>query len=248
MKSVLFTLGPVSIYAWGTMLSLAVIVGLLGTRRLVRRVGVEFDHLLSLTIWLVLAGLIGSRLFYVFFYEWDYYSLYPLEIFKLNQPGLVFYGGLIAGVLAGGIYIYRHRLPFWDLADVIAPFLALGYGMVRIGCFLNGCCYGKPTGLPWGVVFPGLGAVPRHPTQLYSTIFALFLFVGLLWLFQHRRFPGQVFLVYLMVYAGLRFIVEFFRENLLIWGSLTIAQLVSLLILGIAVGVYWYQHRRAPEV
>ncbi|NLC06639.1 MAG: prolipoprotein diacylglyceryl transferase [Syntrophomonadaceae bacterium] len=245
MQPVLFSIGPVSVYAWGTMLSLAVIVGVVGARRLAIRAGIDPDRILDLAIWLILAGLIGARLFYVFFYDWQFFSAYPLEIIKLNQPGLVYYGGLLGGIAAGGGYVYRYRLPFWNLADVVAPFLALGYGIVRIGCFLNGCCFGKPTDLPWGVVFPGLLEISRHPTQLYSAGLALLLFGMLIWLFCRRKFPGQVFLVYLMVYAVMRAVVEVFRENLLVLGPITIAQLVSLGLFLVAAVTYVYLRNRA---
>jgi phosphatidylglycerol:prolipoprotein diacylglycerol transferase len=224
------------------MLSLAVILGIIGARKLAVREGIEPDRILDLAIWLVVAGLIGSRLFYVFFYDWEHYLAFPLDVFKLStQAGLVFYGGLIGGILAGGWYVYRNKLPFWNLADVVTPFLALGYGLVRIGCFLNGCCYGKPTDLPWGVVFPGFFQVAIHPTQLYSCGLSLLLFGITLWLYYHRRFPGQVFLVYLMLYALMRSLVEVFRDNLLVWGPITIAQLVSLGIFIAAFIVYRIQ-------
>lgn len=241
MKPILLSLGPLSIYAWGTMLSIAVILGVIGARKLAVRAGIEPDRILDLAIWLVVAGLLGSRLFYALFYDWSYYAAHPLDFFNLTQPGLVFYGGLIGGIAAGGWYVYRHKLSFWNLADVVTPFLALGYGIVRIGCFLNGCCYGKPTDLPWGVLFPGIWEIPRHPTQLYSTGFALILFGITLWLFYHRRFTGQVFLVYLMLYALTRSIVEVFRENLLVLGPITIAQLVSFVLFIAALAIYIYR-------
>lgn len=243
MRPVLFSIGPVSVYAWGTMLSLAVLLGVFGARKLAIRDKIDPDVILELVIWLVVAGLIGSRLCYVFLYDWEYYVSHPMAIFNLTQQGLVFYGGLLAGIIAGVWFIYRRGLPFWNLADIVAPFLALGYGIGRIGCFLNGCCYGKPTDLPWGVVFPGLSAIPRHPTQLYSTGLALLLFGFLLWLYYRRRFTGQVFLVYLMLYAVLRSIVEIFRVNLLVWGPLTVAQVASFGLFVIALGIYFYRKR-----
>lgn len=245
MKPILWSLGPLSVYAWGTMLSLAVILGVIGARRLAVRAGIEPDRILDLAIWLVIAGLLGARLFYVFFYDPEYFAAHPLAVFNPTQAGLVFYGGLIAGIAAGGWYVYRHKLSFWNLADVITPFLALGYGVVRVGCYLNGCCYGKPTEVPWGVVFPGLLEVSRHPTQLYSSGLALLIFAVTLWLFYRRRFTGQVFLIYLMLYAVSRSLVEVFRENLLVWGPITIAQLVSIGLFLAALLGYIYRLRQA---
>ncbi len=245
MKPILWNLGPLTVYAWGTMLSLAVILGVIGARRLAVRARIEPDRILDLAIWLVIAGLLGARLFYVVFYDPEYFAAHPWAVFYPTQPGLVFYGGLIAGIAAGGLYVYRHKLSFWNLADVITPFLALGYGIVRVGCFLNGCCYGKPTEAPWGVVFPGLWDIPRHPTQLYSSGLALLIFGVTLWLFYRRRFTGQVFLAYLMLYAVTRSMVEIFRENLLVLGPITIAQLVSIGLFLAALLGYIYRQRQA---
>ena len=129
--------------------------------------------------------------------------------------------------------------------DLFAPYLALGYAFGRIGCFLNGCCFGTPTTLPWGVVFPGLDLVPRHPAQLYSALLSLGLCAFLLRLYPRRRFDGQVFLAYVIGYALLRFGVEFVRENLIIWGGFSIAQVVAAAILVIAGVFYWHRSQIA---
>lgn len=243
MWPVLFKAGPVTVYTWGFMLSLAVIIGVAGTRWLARWEGIDPEKILDLAILLVIGGLLGARLFYVFFYEPAYYWAHPLEIFKLYQPGLVFHGGLLAGILITVWFVRRSRLSFWSLADTLTPFLALGYGITRIGCFFNGCCYGKPTGLPWGVVFPGLLDIPRHPTQLYSALGGFLLFAFLLWLFFHRRFRGEVFLSYLIMYSLLRFAIETWRENPLVLGPFTLAQVMSVVILALAAALYYQKNK-----
>ncbi|GAB4259193.1 prolipoprotein diacylglyceryl transferase [Thermincola ferriacetica] len=135
------------------------------------------------------------------------------------------------------------KLPFWQLADVVTPALALGYGIVRIGCFLNGCCYGKPTNSTWGVIFPHLDNLYRYPTQLYSSAFGMGMFLFLLWFKKRKTFDGQMFLLFLIIYGIERIIVEAFRENLLIWGPITVSQLISAFVILIA-GIFYYRKAR----
>lgn len=153
MCPVLFQVGGLPIYSYGLMLAIAVAVGLFGALKLARIEGCEEDLIYELTIVMVVCGILGARLFYVVFYAPDYFAANPWAVLDLRTGGLVFYGGLLGGLLGGLGYIVKKRLSFWNLADIFAPFLALGYSIARIGCFLNGCCYGKPTELPWGVVF-----------------------------------------------------------------------------------------------
>jgi len=243
MYPILLKIGSITVYSYGFMLALGVGVSLILIMRKARKEGIDEEAVLDLTIITVLSGLIGARLFYVFFYDWEYYRLNPLQILDFRNEGLVWYGAFILGAAAALLYVRIKRLSFWRTFDLFAPYLALGYAFGRIGCFLNGCCFGTPTDLPWGVVFPGLDAVPRHPAQLYSTLLSLGLFAFLLWLYPRRRFDGQVFLAYIIGYALLRFGLEFVRENLIIWGSLSIAQVVAAGLLVIAGLIYWRRSR-----
>ena len=247
MYPVLFRIGNVAIYSYGFMLAVGVAVSLVLIMRQAKKEGIDEEPVLDLTIISVLAGLIGARLFYVFFYDWDYYRLNLLQILDFRNEGLVWYGAFILGAVAAIVYMRIKKLPFWRMIDLVAPYLAVGYAFGRIGCFLNGCCFGTPTMMPWGVVFPGLDLVPRHPSQLYSALLSLGLFIYLLRLYPRRRFDGQVFLTYIIGYAILRFGVEFFRENLLVWAGFSIAQVVAAGILVIAGVFYWYLSRKALE-
>lgn len=244
MLPVLFKLGPLPVYAWGLALSIAILVGTLLTLRLARSVGVDVDRVLDLVIVLVIGGVVGARLFYVFVYEPGRYLREPLQILAVWNGGMVYYGALVGGFITGTWYVLKKKLPFWKLADVVAPSLALGYGIVRIGCFFNGCCYGKPTNSFLGVVFPyiegspSIGGIPRLPTQLFSSLFGFLLFGLLMYLWKRKRFDGQVFLVFLIVYSVGRSIIESFRENLLVFGPVTVSQLVSVLIIIPAVVFY----------
>lgn len=249
MLPVLFKFGTFSIYAWGFTLSLAILFGTLLAMKLAKRIGIESDRILDLAIVLVVGGIVGARLFYVIVYEPARYIREPLQIFALWNGGLVYYGALIGGFIAGIIYVVKKQLPFWKLADVVAPPLALGYGIVRIGCFMNGCCYGKPTNSIIGVVFPYLEGAPsldeiaRYPTQLFSSAFGFILFGILLYLWKKKKFDGQVFLSFLILYAVERFIVEMYRENLMVFANITVSQLVSVLIFIPAVIFYWRRSR-----
>lgn len=251
MLPVLFEMGPLSVYAWGFTLSLAILAGTFTAIRLAKSIGIESDRILDLVIVLVIGGVVGARLFYVLIYEPDKYWREPLQVFAIWQGGLVYYGALIGGFISGTWYVIRKKLPFWPLADVVAPALALGYGIVRIGCFLNGCCYGTETGTFLGVVFPYiegtpcLDAAPRYPTQLFSSLLGFGIFGLLLFLWKRRRFDGQIFLLFVILYSIGRSVVEVFRENLTVFGNITVSQLVSAVILVPAVILFW---RKAREV
>ncbi|MDY7036504.1 MAG: prolipoprotein diacylglyceryl transferase, partial [Thermodesulfobacteriota bacterium] len=164
---------------------------------------------------------------------------HPLDILKIWQGGLVFSGGLIAVALAMGWYFMRHDLPFWKMADLWAPAVAIGQGIGRIGCFMAGCCFGKPTDMKWGVVFTHPHSlaplsVPLHPTQLYASFSGLIIFLVLLILQARKKFQGQVFLWFLILHSTGRLLVERFRgdyRGLVPGTEMSITQLVSLLIL-----------------
>lgn len=249
----LFELGPLTVFPWGLALSLAILLGTLVAIKLARRVGFDADSILDLVIYLVIGGVVGARLFYVLVYDPSHYLQHPWQVFALWNGGMVYYGALIGGLITGTWFVAKKKLPFWVLADVVAPPLALGYGIVRIGCFLNGCCYGKPTDSFIGVMFHYIDGghsfdnVLRYPTQLFSSAFGFALFGVLLLIWLKRKFDGQVFLAFLILYAVERTVVEYYRENLLVFGPVTVAQLVSVLIVIPALYFYWRRSRTAVE-
>lgn len=253
MLPVLLKYGPFSVYAWGFSLSLAIILGTIVAIRLARQIDFDSDRIIDLVIVLVVGGVIGARLFYVFVYEPERYLKDPMQIFAIWNGGLVYYGALIGGFITGTWYVLKKGLPFWKLADVVSPPLALGYGIVRIGCFMNGCCYGRPTDSFLGVVFPYLEGtlhfddIARYPTQLFSSLFGFLLFIFLLFLWKRRKFDGQVFLAFVILYAIGRSVVEYFRENLVVFGDVTVSQLVSFLVIVPALYFYRYRSRRVKN-
>jgi len=229
----------ITVYSYGLMLSIAIIVSTVLLLREAKKQGVAAEPLVDLILLVVLGGIIGARLFYVFFYDLSYFLTYPQEIFKFWQGGLVFYGGLIGGVVVAFWYLKRKRIAFLKTADLVAPFLALGYGIVRIGCFLNGCCYGQPTTAFWGIQFPVVDHLFRHPTQLYLSIMSFSIFIVLYYILRHRKFTGQVIVTYLILYSLGRALIEVFRENLMVLPFATIAQVVSLIIFAMGILIYF---------
>ena len=180
-------------------------------------VGISSDSILDLGPWLLVGGLLGARITYVISY-WDRdFAREPLiEIFRIWNGGLVFYGGLILGTWVGVWRIRQLNLPLWRVADCIAPGVALGHVFGRLGCFMNGCCYGRQSDLPWALRFP-YDRVPHgkpvHPTQLYEALLNLALSIALATWFRRRKFDGQVFAFYLVGYALIRSFTEYFRGD-----------------------------------
>lgn len=234
MYPILFNWGPITIYSYGFMLALAFLLGIYFARLEAKRKSINPDLIYDLAILAALGGIIGARFFYVIGH-WELYSRNWKAIFAFQEGGLVFYGGLAGGALAILVYLKAKKLLICDIADMIAPSLAIGYSIARIGCFLNGCCLGRVTNVPWAVNFPGVEGL-RHPTQIYSLFYGLVIF-GILWGLRKKLIrSGQLFSLYLLLYALARFIVEFFRDTRPFFAGLSIYQVLSLgLILGVII-------------
>jgi len=210
--------GPVKVRSWGTMLMIGFAAGLLWMIHDTRDdSAITPDTLIDLTIVCLVGAIIGSRLVSAAL-SWDQFADRPGRLLYVWEGGLSFHGGVAGGLLTGSLFVIRRKLPYGRAVDLVAPGLALGYAITRIGCFLNGCCYGVPTDLPWGVRFPALAvggteAVPVHPTQLYSSAMSLIIFGLLLAIRGHLSRPGHLGLVYLVLYSVGRFIIEFWRKG-----------------------------------
>jgi phosphatidylglycerol:prolipoprotein diacylglycerol transferase len=242
MHPVLVELGPISIRFYGLMYVLGIVLAMLMLRQEVKRKGLPLtdDDVANFVLLLVFGGILGARLYYVAF-NWDYYGATPAQIPALWRGGLAIHGGLIGGLMAGIWFARRHQIPLWRLGDTIAPNLILGQALGRFGNFMNGDAHGVPTDLPWGTVFAPetpagaqFGATPLHPVMLYEMVINLGIF-ALLWKLRTRPFrDGFLFGLYIVLYSGGRFVVEFFRADSLMLGPLRAAQVVSLLaILGV---------------
>ena len=230
-----FQIGSFTVPWFGVMVALGSLIGLWTASRRAMKVGIVPDKIFDVGVWLIVGGILGGRIFYVVTYWEKSFAGQPAwEIFAIRHGGLVYYGGLIGAALAGNFYARRKKLPIWKLADILAPSLALGYAIGRIGCLMNGCCYGRTCDLPWAIHFPQThethGAA-IHPTQIYESLLNLGLYFAMAWFFKRRKFDGQVFAVYLMCYALARSFVEIFRGDYTpqhIHGGLTPAHLVSI--------------------
>jgi len=224
MKPTLFHLGPLPIHGFGLMVGLGFLFGLMAATRRARTVGIAPEAIHDLVFpWILLGGLFGARLLYVITYwERDFAGGSIFQVFELWRGGLVFYGGLVGAILMAMFRIRQKRLPLWKVADSMAPGIALGHVFGRLGCFLNGCCYGHISDAPWAIRFPS-GTIQSadgtllnhavHPTQIYEAMLNLGLFGFLMWWHGRRRFDGQVFGIYLVAYAIIRGFTELYRGD-----------------------------------
>lgn len=228
MFPVLFRIAGFPVYAYGVLLAIAFAVGAYGLTRDGRRAGLPEEKLFDMTILILVASLLGSRILYILI-ELPAYLADPISVFHVRSGGLSFHGGLIAGIAAGLWYTHRHRLPQGKVADLVAPYLALGYAIVRIGCLLNGCCFGRAAGVAWALPSAYLDSTPRHPTQLYAFAASLAIFFILRWRRNKTAFHGQLFLEFIVLYSIYRFVVEAFREVSAFVGFLTLGQAISLI-------------------
>lgn len=241
----LFRIGSFPINTYGVFLAIAFLSAILITVKLAQRDGLPRERIYDLSLWMLLASLIGSKILMLFTepeYRDNPWSLLSLDFLR---SGGVFYGGLLGAVVAGYFLMKRYKLPWWKTADACAPGIAIGNFFGRQGCFAAGCCWGEPTSLPWGVKFTELGheitGVPidqyLHPTQLYESFAMLLVFVFLFWLHKRKRFDGQVILVYALLYSIIRFAIEFVRDDprgdilgLTTLTGLSTSQMISLVV------------------
>lgn len=252
MYPVLFHLGPLTIHAYGVLLALGAGLGLVLLSRLARKSGLDPERLTSLALWVLLAALAGARLMFVLLEPAGFLKA-PWRFFYIWQGGLVFYGGVIAGLAVGLFLARRWGIPLLAMMDCFAPALALGQAFGRLGCFMAGCCYGRESDLPWAVTFthpltlapPG---IPLHPTQLYSAGALLLIFAFLMWLWPRRRAAGQVFFAYGVLHGLARVIIEQFRGDWrgpeVVWGLTPTALMGLGLAVGCAVGLVVLHRRR----
>jgi phosphatidylglycerol:prolipoprotein diacylglycerol transferase len=235
-------------------MALAFVFGLWSASRRAKQEGIPSERILDVGTWLIVGAILGARTLYVISYWREEFAGKPfVDIFMIQRGGLVYYGGLIGACLAGIIYARWKKLPLWQMSDILAPSIALGYVFGRIGCLMNGCCYGRACNLPWAIQFPaGHPTYPDrvHPTEIYESVLSLGLFFFLAWLFKRRKFNGQVFASYLVTYALLRSFVEMFRGDYpqrYVGGLLTPAHLISVAILLVGIALFWFLPRIAPQ-
>jgi len=253
----LFSLGPVTIYSYGVLLAVSYLLGLQLARRRARARGLDASRVLDLGIYIIIAALVGAKLL-LLVTDFRNVTFSFEELISLTRSGGVFYGGLILAVLVAFWYIQRHRLPFWTTCDVFAPGIALGHVTGRLGCLAAGCCYGKPTEVPWAIVFTNPAAalnvgtplnVPLHPTQLYEAGSEL-LILGLLLATEKRGrpFAGRTFWLYMALYGISRYVIEVYRGDPRgMVGMFSTSQFISLILVPLAVAMLVWLSRKGPE-
>jgi len=253
MHRVIFEWGPLTFYWYGLMLAVAFLVGLELLMHEGRRRGLDDEKLFNMTILIMIGSLAGARLLYVATH-WGDFSGQPRAIFEIWQGGLTKYGGVGIGVIVALVYARRGSLPIRNVFDAASPSLAVGAAVTRVGCFLNGCCFGKPTALPWGVVFPE-GAFSDfvfpgahiHPTQVYSGLVEALIFLAL-WLMRKRvQTAGLLFASYLVMEGVGRALLDQVRyydpsDTIVVLGRTTpVSQVISVgvVVLGVGLLALW---------
>jgi phosphatidylglycerol:prolipoprotein diacylglycerol transferase len=248
MRPILFEIGPLAVYSYGVVLALAFMACWLVARWYVPRRGLKRDLALDLVLAAAIGGIVGARALYVATY-WESYRDNPLWIFMLQRGGMVFYGGLVGGAIGVAVYTRVRRLPVGTVADTAALTVPLGSAIGRLGCFLNGCCLGRPTTEWFGVTFPSTPG-PVIPSQVLDSGLNLAIF-GALLLVASRRVPpsGSLWFAFLTMYPVTRFLVEMTRVNPSVAFGLTQAQLISVPVFaaGVAGLVFVLRRARAGE-
>lgn len=258
MHPILIQLGPLTLHTYGVLVASGILLALWLARRQAPRMGLNADDVWNLGIYMVLAGLVGAKLWYVL-ENAGYYAQNPRALFSMDtlQAAGVWYGGLLSALVVAALYVRKARFGFLPLVDTLAAPLALGHGIGRLGCFSAGCCWGKPTTVAWGVTFTSEYAaqtigtplgVALHPTQLYEFITEMLVFAILLWMGGRRKFAGQLFAFYLMWYGVARGSIEIFRgdpgRTLLFDSQYSLMQVVSIGLILLGAVLWWLGAKR----
>jgi len=245
------------INSYGTMMVIGFLIGVYLACRRAKRMGIDPNLMTDVGMIAIITGILGARVFFAIEF-YDQFLDHPLDIIRIDQGGLVFYGGFLAAILCVSFYVWKKKQSIADILDISTPSLAVGLAFTRIGCFLNGCCWGKAcsAALPWAVYYPPQSEVfriqveagllpkeavqsrPVHPTQLYESLAVFAMFFILTWLFRYRKRKGDILAAFAVLYAIERFLVELLRaDNALMADGLTVSQNIS--ILAFVLGIAW---------
>jgi phosphatidylglycerol:prolipoprotein diacylglycerol transferase len=244
---ILVELGPVRVSWYGLMYVFGFLISYLLVRYQMKRkdFGITKQEVDDFYFYLILGLIIGARLGYVLFYDLKFYLANPLEVFAIWHGGMSFHGGLIGVLIVGIFFCWRHNKSFWKIADLFIVTVPIGLGLGRIGNFINGELYGRVTQVPWGMIFPKGGPLPRHPSQLYESALEGGVLFFILWLVKDTKLPtGGLLALFLSLYGVFRFFVEFFRQPDaqlgFILGPFTMGQILStcMIIGGIFLMIY----------
>jgi phosphatidylglycerol---prolipoprotein diacylglyceryl transferase len=269
MNPLCFKIGALSIHWYGVMMAFGFMAGLANWVQLGRKEGRDFNFCSDLLFWVMVSGVVGARLAFVAG-DWEHFSKDLKAIVRVDQGGLIFYGGLISAAAVLFFFARSRKQPFSSLVDFVITSVPVAHAFGRVGCFLNGCCFGAPSGRMPGVCYPGdtvslawrhhvaagliqadaARSLPVHPVQLYEAALNVVLFLCLRYLYPRRRWNGQVVVAYMCGYAAVRFATETLRGDRgqrMQYLGLSSAQWVSLALLAVAAGIYaWFNTRKAP--
>jgi phosphatidylglycerol:prolipoprotein diacylglycerol transferase len=227
MHPILFKMGFVTVYTYGAMVATAFLISTFLLSFRFKEIGLRAEVAFDLAVQLLVFGIVGARLLHVFL-NINYYLANLKEIFMLQHGGLAWQGGFFFAFIGGILFMKRHHLKIGATCDIVIPYVVLGQSIGRIGCYLNGCCYGKPTELAFGVIFPGR-MKPVHPTELYLSFFLIIIFLLLKKIEEKKSFDWQIFSLYLIFYSVVRFSIDFLRGDLqAVLFGLTTSQLIGI--------------------
>ena len=253
MYPILFKIGKFSVCSYSFFIAIGLISGILLARKEAKRTGEDPEKIMDLCFYLLIAAIVGSRLFYIVANPGIFFQD-PLEILRIQNGGLVFYGGFVAVLITGLIYMKSTAMPLWKTADILAPSITIGQFLGMLGCFFAGCCYGRTSDFPWAVTFMhpeslAPTGIPLHPVQLYFSLNYLIIYGVLVFVRRHQKFDGQLFWVYVLLYGLTYAIIETFRgdtQGYSISGALSVSQTVGAALVMIA-AVMIMLLRRSPE-
>lgn len=252
MHPILFSIGSFNLYTYGLFVALGFITAIQVSKITGKKLGVSQETITDIFFIILVSSLTGARALYVLINFQEYRNNLS-GIFQVWNGGLVFFGGFLGAAAALLVYFSRKKLDKWQMADIIAPGLALGHAVGRIGCLFAGCCYGRSCDLPFAIRFSDPHSlapidVLLHPTQVYSMISNLVIFAVLIWMSKRKKFNGMIFLSYMMIYSVFRSIIEFFRGDLrghFIFEFLSLSQGIGIIVFISALILYVTLYRKS---
>jgi phosphatidylglycerol:prolipoprotein diacylglycerol transferase len=246
----------IPLHSYGFLIAIGFLCGIATVRKLSVRSKMNPDINADLAFWLLMYGFIGARVLFIFT-RLEYFLENPIDMFKVWEGGLVFFGGLIAATGYAVFYFKKHKLNVWKMIDVLSPGLVIAHAFGRMGCLMAGCCYGRLTNEPWGIklnselVDDALKGVPLHPTQIYESVSLFILYAGMMHIFRTKKFDGQVGLTYFVLYPIIRSIIEIYRgdsiRGFVIEGVLSTSQFISIGVFAVALTVLLYRLKQTTE-
>jgi phosphatidylglycerol:prolipoprotein diacylglycerol transferase len=249
---ILVELGPIRVTWYGMMYVFGFITSYLLVRYQVKKkdFGISLEEVEDLYFYLILGLIIGARLGYVLFYDLRVYLSNPLEIFAVWHGGMSFHGGLIGVLIATILFCWKNKKSFWKLADLFVVTAPIGLALGRIGNFINGELYGRVTQVPWGMIFPNGGPLPRHPSQLYESSLEGGVLFLILWMLKDKKHPdGYLLAIFIFLYGVFRFFIEFFREPDvqlgLVLGPFSMGQVLCIFMIAVGIFLMIYLRRKS---